>query len=79
MDRWVLRNILEDRILLLDGAYGTEFMKMGLEGGTPPEILNVEKPEMVLELQKKYVEAGADIIITNTFGAVPQKLEKHGL
>ena len=79
MNRWELRRILEERVLLLDGAYGTEFMKAGLEGGIPPEILNVEKPKMVLDLQKKYVMAGADILITNTFGAVPAKLAKHGL
>ena len=79
MDRWELRKILEERVLLLDGAYGTEFMKMGLEGGVPPEILNVEKPDMVLDLQRRYVISGADILITNTFGATPAKLEKHGL
>ena len=79
MNRWELRRILEERILLLDGAYGTEFIKTGLKGGNPPEILNVEKPEMVLDLQKRYVMAGADILITNTFGAIPMKLAKHGL
>ncbi|RKX48987.1 MAG: 5-methyltetrahydrofolate--homocysteine methyltransferase, partial [Thermotogae bacterium] len=79
MNRWELRRILEERILLLDGAYGTEFIKTGLKGGSPPEILNVEKPEMVLDLQKRYVMAGADILMTNTFGAIPMKLAKHGL
>lgn len=79
MNRWELRRILEERILLLDGAYGTEFIKTGLKGGIPSEILNVEKPEMVLDLQKRYVMAGADILITNTFGAIPMKLAKHGL
>jgi len=79
VNRWELRRILEERILLLDGAYGTEFIKTGLKGGSPPEILNVEKPEMVLDLQKRYVMAGADILITNTFGAIPMKLAKHGL
>jgi len=77
--RWELRKILEEKILLLDGAYGTEFMKAGLEKGIPPEILNVENPKMVLDLQKSYVISGADILITNTFGAIPTKLAKHGL
>jgi len=79
VNRWELRRILEERILFLDGAYGTEFIKTGLKGGIPSEILNVEKPEMVLDLQKRYVMAGADILITNTFGAIPMKLAKHGL
>ncbi len=74
-----ISRILEDRVLLLDGAYGTEFMKRASIGDRPPEILNIEFPEIVENLHRDYVEAGADILITNTFGATPTKLEKSGL
>ncbi len=73
-----ISRILEDRVLLLDGAYGTEFMKRASIGDRPPEILNIEFPEIVENLHRDYVEAGADILITNTFGATPTKLEKSG-
>jgi len=69
--------MLEERVLLLDGAYGTEFMKRGYE--EVPELLNLKAPNVVYEVHRSYVESGADIILTNTFGATPMKLKKHGL
>ncbi len=74
-----ISRILEDRVLLLDGAYGTELMKRANRVDVPPEILNVERPDVVESLHRDYVEAGADVIITNTFGATPAKLAKSGL
>ncbi len=72
-------DVLKERVLILDGAYGTEFMKVCNLKGRPPEILNLEAPEVVERLQRSYVEAGADILLTNTFGATPAKLKKSGL
>ncbi len=74
-----LARILKERVLLLDGAYGTEFMKVLDLGDMPPEVLNVEKPDIVEKLQKSYVKAGSDVLLTNTFGATPAKLAKLGL
>ena len=73
-----ISKILKERVLLLDGAYGTELMKRVDIGDKPIEILNVEMPDVVEKLQKEYVEAGSDVIITNTFSATPAKLEKLG-
>ena len=77
-NRWEIRKLLEERVLLLDGAYGTEFIRMGLEDDKPSESLNLENPDMVYKLQRSYVEAGSDILLTNTFSAIPHKLDELG-
>ncbi len=64
------------RILFLDGAYGTEFFSRGFQG--PVELLNIEKPELVRDLHRAYADAGADIILTNTFSANRTKLASLG-
>jgi len=69
----------EKHILLADGAWGTEFAKKGVEPGDCPELLNIERPDLVREIASSYVEAGSDIILTNTFGGSPPKLTKYGL
>ncbi len=58
-------------MLFLDGATGTNLFKKGLLPGESPASLNFKKPEAVYELQKAYIEAGSDIILTNTFSANP--------
>lgn len=78
MKRDELLRILKDRILLLDGAYGTEFFKRGY-GDCPGDMLNILHPEVVLALQKEYVGAGADILLTNTFNGNPVKLKSLGI
>ena len=65
------------RILLGDGAMGTELQLAGLEPGGCGEAWNVDAPEKVLTIQKAYVEAGSDCIITNTFGGSRIMLERH--
>jgi len=74
-----LREALKNRVLILDGAYGTEFMKRGYTDDTPGDILNLEAPEMVFALQREYVKAGADIILTNTFNANVIKMKRFSL
>lgn len=66
-------------ILVADGATGTWLQGAGLPPGTPPELWNVERPEEILRMHEAYLEAGADIVLTNTFGGSRHKLEKAGL
>jgi 5-methyltetrahydrofolate--homocysteine methyltransferase len=71
--------LAEKKILVSDGAWGTEMAKHGLNPGECPELLNAEKPEVILAIARSYIKAGSDIILTNTFGGSPQKLSKYGL
>lgn len=66
-------------VLIADGAWGTEFFKRGLMQGSPPDEWNLTHPEIVREITKDYLEAGADVVLTNTFGANRFRLEPHGL
>jgi 5-methyltetrahydrofolate--homocysteine methyltransferase len=66
-------------ILLLDGAWGTEFFQRGLMAGSPPDEWNLTHPEVVREITRDYLSAGARVILTNTFGANRFRLEPHGL
>ena len=61
-------------VIVIDGAMGTMMHKMGLPAGEPPDILNVTAPEMVAEVHRLYVLAGAHAVSTNTFGASRPKL-----
>src|SRR5258708_40121927 len=65
------------RVALADGATGTNYFRMGLESGEPPELWNVDHPERVQELHRAFVEAGADVILTNTFGGNRLRLQLH--
>jgi len=65
--------------VLADGAWGTEFQRLGLEAGSPPEHWNLLHPEKVAEVARSYVDAGARIILTNTFGGSAFRLARHGL
>lgn len=67
------------RTLLADGAMGSLLIAKGLGAGACPELFNLEHPDVVRDIHKAYVEAGADIIQTNTFGASPMKLEHYKL
>ncbi|MBU4267892.1 MAG: homocysteine S-methyltransferase family protein [Acidobacteria bacterium] len=67
------------QVLLADGAIGSLLMARGLPRGAPPEGVNLEHPEILEEIARLYLEAGAEIIQTNTFGASPLKLANYGL
>lgn len=76
----VLATLLDEgRTLLADGATGTNLFAMGLQSGDPPELWNVEHPERTTRLHQEFVTAGADIILTNTFGADARRLMLHSL
>lgn len=68
-----------ERVLVLDGAMGTMLQERGLKPGQSPEEMNLTMPEVVAEVHREYREAGADIIVTNTFGGSRPKLSHYGL
>ncbi len=65
------------KVLLADGATGTNYFQMGLESGEPPEFWNVDHPDRVKSLHQRFVDAGSDIILTNTFGCNRSRLKLH--
>ena len=68
-----------EKIYLLDGGMGSLLQKKGLPSGQAPEYMNIHHPEKVREVYLAYIEAGSDLIETNTFGGNPITLEKNGL
>jgi len=75
----ILKRIRQNEIFVADGAMGTMLMKRGLKPGTPPESFNITHPEILENIAKLYLDAGAEIIQTNTFGASPLKLSFYSL
>lgn len=69
----------EHRYLVADGAMGTTLFSLGLEGGGCPELLNVEQPDLIEKVHRGFIDAGSDIILTNTFGGNRRRLTLHGL
>lgn len=67
------------KVLLADGATGTNLFEMGLASGEAPETWNLEHPDRIRKLHQAFVDAGADIILTNTFGGNARRLMLHGL
>ena len=64
--------------VVADGAMGTMLMANGLEFGDPPEVWNLEHPEIIRRVQRGYLDAGSQIVLTNTFGGNRLRLELHG-
>ncbi len=64
--------------ILLDGAMGTMLQAKGLKMGETPEALNIEKPDWLIDIHKQYINAGSNIIYSNTFGANRYKLKECG-
>jgi 5-methyltetrahydrofolate--homocysteine methyltransferase len=64
-------------VLLADGATGTNLFAMGLEAGDAPELWNEDAPEKIEKLHQDFVDAGADIILTNSFGGTRHRLKLH--
>ncbi len=73
------KRLSQKRILIADGATGTMLQAAGLPPGVSPERWNLERPEAIRALHQSYVEAGADLILSNTFGGSRLRLEKAGL
>jgi methionine synthase I (cobalamin-dependent) len=68
--------LVRERTVVLDGAMGTMLMVEGLGGGEVPEAWNLDKPHVIQSIHRRYFEAGADVVLTNTFGGNRLKLEK---
>jgi 5-methyltetrahydrofolate--homocysteine methyltransferase len=78
MTRPSLLEALNSRVLLGDGAMGTQLQNAGLESGHCGEAWNLDHPDRVLGIQRRYAEAGSDVLLTNTFGACRIMLDRHG-
>ena len=69
---------LKHKTLIFDGGMGTMLMEAGQASARSPVLLNVEQPDLVAEIHRRYYEAGADVVIANTFGGNPLKLAADG-
>lgn len=69
--------IAEKGTLLADGATGTNLFEMGLEAGAAPELWNIDSPEKIEALHQGFIDAGSDIILTNSFGGTRHRLKLH--
>jgi 5-methyltetrahydrofolate--homocysteine methyltransferase len=69
--------LAEKSVLLADGATGTNLFAMGLEAGEAPELWNETEPQKITALHQGFVDAGADIILTNSFGGTRHRLKLH--
>jgi len=74
----ILTELKNGRILVSDGAWGTFLQQKGLKPGECPEEWNISRPEDVFAIAKSYIDAGADMVETNSFGGSRFKLEKYG-
>lgn len=72
-----MENLFGKKIVILDGAMGTMLQNSGLKIGEKPEMLNLTNPQIVYNIHKAYLESGADIIYTNTFGANRIKMKDY--
>ena len=79
MTREAFRELVKKGPVLLDGATGTNLQKAGMPVGVCPEQWILENSEVLIDLQKQYVEAGTDILFAPTFTASRIKLKEYGL
>ena len=75
----MLKELLKRDYVILDGAMGTNLFRKGLTSGECPESWNIENPEKIFEIHEGFVDAGSDIIVTNTFGGNKFRLKLHQL
>ena len=75
-----LAELLETNgFLVVDGAMGTELFAAGLTAGDPPELWNLDHPDRIRAIHQAYVDAGSDIVLTNSFGGNRHRLKLHSL
>ncbi len=73
------REFLKNNIVVLDGGMGTLLQEMGLEAGERPEVWNISRKEDIINIHKRYYDAGSNVVCTNTFGANILKFEESEL
>jgi 5-methyltetrahydrofolate--homocysteine methyltransferase len=71
-----LAKLQSGKTLVADGATGTNLQKMGIKPGTPPEELVLDQPDLILGLERSFVEAGSDLILTCTFGGTRLRMKE---
>lgn len=72
-----LREIIKGKRLYFDGGFGTVIQAMGLEKGMAPEMWNISHPDKVCDVHSAYIQAGSNIITTNTFGVNSRKYDNY--
>jgi len=77
MDNLFTRLLKERPYLLADGAMGTNLFLMGLQTGDAPELWNIDYPERIATLGQQFIDAGSDILLTNSFGGTRYRLKLH--
>ena len=75
----MLKELLKRDYVILDGAMGTNLFRTGLTAGECPESWNIDNPKQIFEIHDGFVDAGSDIIVTNTFGGNQFRLKLHQL
>ena len=75
----MLKELLKRDYVILDGAMGTNLFMKGLTSGECPESWNIDNPKKIFEIHESFVDAGSDIIVTNTFGGNQFRLKLHQL
>ncbi|KPJ62344.1 hypothetical protein AMJ44_15710 [candidate division WOR-1 bacterium DG_54_3] len=78
MNKGSILDLAKRRVVLFDGAMGSTLISLGLPEGECPESWNLTHPEVISDIHQKYLEAGADVIQTNTFGANRLRLASFG-
>ena len=79
ISRSQFRKLCDEKVLILDGATGTELIKQGMPSGVSPELWVSEHPEAITAVQQAYADAGSNIVYTPTFGGNEVKLAEFGL
>ncbi len=74
----MFKDLLKKEFVILDGGMGTMLQKSGMAMGETPELLGITNPELLIDIHRQYINAGADIVYANTFGANRYKLEHCG-
>ena len=77
MENKLLRLLREKQTLLIDGATGTNLFSLGLQSGDSPEFWNIDFPDRVAIHYRSFIDAGSDIVLTNTFGGNRYRLHLH--
>ena len=69
--------LIKEKRIYFDGGAGTYLQSQGLTPGTPPEVWNIENPDKIMEMHKAYIDAGCNVVTTNTFGINRDKYENY--